>query len=197
MLSALARGRLTTLAGVLLLCTDTPTYRKLRLSLPVSDARFGFAVALWRGITATLSCGAAVACMEGWSTTAMRTHVTALGVRNMLLAAALMAAASMCFTVAVGLTSAAAVLVIIALGPLITALLCRVILGAKLPAHTWAACIAGFAAVALVFAGSMEASSAVGCLVAVGCPLCFGAYLTLATHISCVRMRTQRQGATS
>jgi drug/metabolite transporter (DMT)-like permease len=183
-LSPLARGRLTTLLGVLLLCTDTPTYRCLRLRLPVSHQHYGFAVCVWRGTAAAVSCAVSVAWLDGWCADKIQAHIAALGARNLLLAAALMAAASLCFTVGVAWTSAANVLVIIALGPLTTAIMGRLILGIKLPTHSWVACVAGFASVALVFAGSMEAGQAAGCFMAAGCPLAFGAYLTLAT---CVR----------
>ena len=191
-LSPLARGRLITLAGVLLLCWDTPTYRKLRLRMPASHPRFGFAVSVWRGLSTAVACTFGVAWLDGWSVAASREHVRVLGPWKLLLATVLMAFSSLFFTVAVALTSAANVLVIVALGPLITALMCRAALGAKLPTHSWVACVCGFLSVAVVFLGSMEAGSAVGCLVAAGCPLCFGAYLTLAT---CVRTR-QRTVAT-
>jgi drug/metabolite transporter (DMT)-like permease len=187
-LSPLARGRLTTLMGVLLLCTDTPTYRCLRLRLPVAHPHFGIAVCVWRGSTAAVSCAVSVAWLDDWSVVKLRAHLAALGTRNLLLASVLMAAASLAFTVGVAWTSAANVLVIIALGPLITAVMCRAILGIKLPMHSWVACVAGFASVALVFAGSMQAGQAAGCFMAAGCPLAFGAFLTLSTCVRCARV---------
>ena len=180
-LSPLARGRLITLAGALLLCIDTPTFRLLRLNgLPRDSPLFGFGVAVWRGAVG-VAVYALNAAWHAGSLAALRGQLQQLGVPVLGATAVLLAASQFAFTVGVALTSAANVLVLIALGPLVTALMCRAFLGALLPLHSWIACVAGFLSVALVFAGSMDASSLAGCFVAAGCPLTFGAYLTLST----------------
>ena len=181
-LSPLARGRLITLAGALLLCVDTPTFRLLRLhGLPRDSPLFGLGVAVWRGAVGVAVYALNAAWHAGWSPAALRAQLQQLGLPVLAATAGLLAASQFAFTVGVALTSAANVLVLIALGPLVTALMCRAFLGALLPLHSWVACVCGFLSVALVFAGSMDASSLAGCFVAAGCPLTFGAYLTLST----------------
>lgn len=208
-LSPLARGRLVTLAGVLLYCTDTPSYRLLRLSLPRDDPSFGFAVAVWRGAMAVWTTALFVLYLEApplaqhapltpaslaaWAAATWRSlqsHVRLLGWRKMLLGACLLASSSICFTLGIARTRVTNVLVIIALTPLLTALLCRTVLGKRLQPHTWAACFCGFASVALVFLSSARAdkpvaatgaSDVLNCFIAAGAPLSFASFLTLAT----------------
>jgi len=109
----------------------------------------------------------------------------------MLLGSCLLASSSICFTLGIARTRVTNVLVIIALTPLLTALLCRTILGKRLQPHTWAACACGFASVALVFFSSAQgeapvaatgASDVLNCAIAAGAPLSFASFLTLATH---------------
>ena len=195
-LSPLARGRVISIVGVLLLCWDTPTYRLLRVRLPSEHPRFGFAVCVWRGFSAAVACCFFALALDGWSVAKLRVSVAALGAPKLLGGAALMAISSLTFTVAVALTSAANVLVIIALGPLITALLSRAFLRTQLATHTWAACVAGFLAVALVFAGSMQGGQTLGCVLAAGCPLFFGSYLVLSACVPRLRAPRCFNGAT-
>jgi len=181
-LSPLARGRLITLAGALLLCVDTPVLRVIRLNgLQPGSAMFGFGVAMWRGGVG-VGVYALNAAWHAGSLPALREQTLALGAPCLAAVAALLAVSQFAFTVGVTLTSAANVLVLIALGPLVAALLGRVFLSALLPLHSWIACAAGFLSVALVFAGSMDAGGLAGCFVAAFCPLTFAAYLTLSTH---------------
>ena len=179
-LSPLARGRLVTLAGAVLLCLDTPSYRRLRLSLPPDSPHFPFAVAVWRGWTGTLTCAIAAFALDGWSVSALREYLGALGVAAMLAGGGLQALSNITFTTGVALTTATNVLVMISCGPLMTALCCRVVLGAVLSRHTLFACAAGFLSVALVFAGSLDGRQLGGCAIAACCPLCFAIYLTMA-----------------
>lgn len=79
-----------------------------------------------------------------------------------------------CFMVALTLTTVANVLVTMALGPLMTALLARVALGARLPVRTWGAI--AVAALGIGWMYGQEFSSAdsrhlLGTLVALGVPL--------------------------
>lgn len=181
MLSPLNKGRVTCLCAVLLLCLDTPTYRLLRLSLPPSSPDFGFAVTLWRGVIGVVACSALCVLADGGAAP-FAEHLRAIGWHDGILGTVLLSVCSVCFTVAVARTSAANVLVFLALGPLLTALLSRFIYGLHLPRHTWVACVAGFLCVALVFAGSFSAgpSEIGGCMLAAAVPLLFGLFLTLA-----------------
>ncbi len=78
------------------------------------------------------------------------------------------------FMVALTLTGVARVLVTMALGPLLTALLARVVTGHRLPPRTWAAIVLGGLGMAWMFAGQAGAADApgawLGSLVALGVP---------------------------
>ncbi len=79
-----------------------------------------------------------------------------------------------CFMVALTLTTVANVLVTMALGPLITALLARLTLGARLPLRTWWAIAVAGAGIAWMYGqefSSGDARHLLGTLVALGVPL--------------------------
>jgi drug/metabolite transporter (DMT)-like permease len=79
-----------------------------------------------------------------------------------------------CFMVAITLTTVANVLVTMALGPLMTALLARVTLGHRLPTRTWAAIGAAGAGIAWMYGRELagaELRHLLGTLVALGVPL--------------------------
>ena len=170
-----------TLAGVLLLCLDAPTYRLVQLRTPAGTAAFGYAFAVYRGFAAFWFACATSLGAEGGSAHAARHQVALLGTWRLLLGGVLLGASSVAFTLALSLTSVANLLVINAACPLVAALLGRLLLGAELPRHTWGACVVGFVSVAVVFAGSLSASAGGlgGLLVAAGCPLAFSSFLTL------------------
>ena len=83
------------------------------------------------------------------------------------------------FMVALTMTGVARVLVTMALGPLLTALIARVVTGHRLPARTWAAIVVGGLGMAWMFVGQLglgagDAKSAtqwLGSIVALGVPM--------------------------
>jgi drug/metabolite transporter (DMT)-like permease len=79
------------------------------------------------------------------------------------------------FMVALTLTSVARVLVTLALGPLLTALLARVVTGHRLPGRTWAAIAVAGAGMAWMFGGQIGADAGgagwLGSVVALGVPI--------------------------
>jgi len=96
--------------------------------------------------------------------------------------AVLFATCNLCFTRAVQMTAAANVLVVISVGPMITALLARVFLKESIPWRTVTAIVVCFVAILVVFVGELEADSdedAVVGLVLVGerLPACLPAWL--------------------
>lgn len=179
----LLRGRLLALLAVLVTSFDTPTYRVLRLSLPQDSPSFGFAVALWGGWIGGVGCLALCLHTDG-SWAALVEHIRELGAKHIALGTSLLGSSILVFTLALAQTTAANVLVLLALScvrhfplschkrpvlscptptyawqrrPLVTALLGRAVLGPPpLSAHTWAACVAGLVATVLVFYGSLD-----------------------------------------
>jgi len=83
------------------------------------------------------------------------------------------AVASISFVIALGLTSVATTLVIIATSPLFAALLGWVILGEEVSGRTWATMILAVAGVGLMVAGSFSDFSLIGVLVAFIIPVVF------------------------
>jgi drug/metabolite transporter (DMT)-like permease len=75
------------------------------------------------------------------------------------------------FMVALTLTSVANVLVTMALGPFLTALLARVFIGHRIPVRTWVAIAVAGAGVAWMYGSQVEAGQLAGTLVALCVPL--------------------------
>lgn len=95
------------------------------------------------------------------------------------------------FMVALTMTGVARVLVTMALGPLLTALLARVVTGHRLPARTWVAIVAAGAGMAWMFAGQLGGAASgrewLGSLIALGVPMAAAVNWT-------VVQRSQAQG---
>ena len=95
------------------------------------------------------------------------------------------------FMVALTMTGVARVLVTMAVAPLLTALLSRVVTGHRLPARTWTAIVVGGAGMAWMFAGQLggavSAREWMGSLVALGVPCAAAVQWTVA-------QRSQAQG---
>lgn len=87
------------------------------------------------------------------------------------------------FMLALTLTSVANVLVTMALGPMLTAILARVFLGRRLPARTWAAIGLAGLGIAWMFGAELGRGGAMlGMLVACAVPLAGATNLTLLEH---------------
>ena len=94
------------------------------------------------------------------------------------------------FMVALTMTGVARVLVTMALGPLLTALIARVVTGHRLPARTWAAIVVGGIGMAWMFVGQLglgagDAKSAtqwLGSIVALGVPMAAAVNWTVVQH---------------
>ncbi len=76
-----------------------------------------------------------------------------------------------CFMLALTLTSVANVLITLALGPLLTALIARLGLGHRLPARTWGAILLAGLGIGWIYGGQIESGGWTGILVAAGVPL--------------------------
>lgn len=99
------------------------------------------------------------------------------------------------FMIALTLTSVANVLVIMALGPLVTALFARALLGHRLPNRTWAAIVVAGIGIAWMYARQIGAGvSLVGSLVALAIPLAGAINFTTLQHAAHRRLSTERNG---
>jgi drug/metabolite transporter (DMT)-like permease len=83
------------------------------------------------------------------------------------------------FMVALTLTSVANVLVTMAIGPFLTALIARVFIGHRIPARTWAAILVAGAGIAYMYGMEVEGGGLAGTLVALCVPLAGGVNWTI------------------
>ena len=134
------------------------------------DSARSFEVTFWRSFFTALSLAVGLLAWRGrglW--TSLRD-----GGRWLWLSGICWAVMFTAFMLALTLTSVAYVLVTMALGPLLTALLARVVTGHRLPPRTWAAIVLGGLGMAWMFAGQAGAADApgawLGSLVALGVP---------------------------
>jgi drug/metabolite transporter (DMT)-like permease len=75
------------------------------------------------------------------------------------------------FMVALTLTSVANVLVTMALGPFLTALIARIFIGHRIPGRTWAAIVVAGAGIAYMYGSQIEGGQLAGTLVALCVPI--------------------------
>ena len=75
------------------------------------------------------------------------------------------------YMMALMMTSVANVLVTMAIGPLLTALIARVFIGQKIPLRTWVAIMVAGIGIAWMFAAQLQGGQLLGTLVALGVPL--------------------------
>ncbi|MCP4339210.1 MAG: DMT family transporter, partial [Desulfobulbaceae bacterium] len=148
------------------------------------DSTFSFEVNFWRSAFNALALAVALTLMRGpglW--------------RRLLRSPKIIWISGICwsimftaFMLAITLTTVANVLIVMALGPLVTALLARLFLHHRLPAVTWLAIvIAGLGIVWMFLHESDGTLSVVGSLVALAVPLAAAVNFTLMQHVSLVK----------
>ena len=87
------------------------------------------------------------------------------------------------FMVALTMTTVANVLVTLALGPFVTALMARIFIGHQIPARTWVAIVLASAGIAWMYGGQMDLGSQLpGTLVALMVPLAAACNWTVVQH---------------
>jgi drug/metabolite transporter (DMT)-like permease len=146
------------------------------------DHAAGFEITFWRSL-------ACVICVAGWLVATERggwvAAITRTGLPG-LVSGLTWAVMFTCFMVALTLTTVAKTLVVMALAPLLTALLARAVLGERIAMRTWLAIlVAGGGIVWMVLDGlQQDGGSLFGMLVAAGVPL--------ASAINLVNMKRQQ-----
>ncbi len=88
------------------------------------------------------------------------------------------------FMVALTLTSVANVLVTMALGPFLTALISRVFIGNRIPARTWAAILVAGGGIAWMYGAQLQGGQLAGTLVALCVPIASGVNWTVTQRSS-------------
>ena len=146
------------------------------------DAARSFEVTFWRSLSCVISLAALLGWLRGplplWR--ALRSGGTTLWLSGLCWTVMFTA-----FMLALTLTTVANVLVTMALGPLMTALFSRVVLGHRLAARTWVAIVVAGIGIAWMYAlefSSAEATHLLGTAVALAVPLAAAINWTVLHH---------------
>jgi drug/metabolite transporter (DMT)-like permease len=146
------------------------------------DSAKSFEVTFWR----SFFCAAAMIAWFVWSEGLKGSvaHVRASGWAGVI-AGACWATMFTCFMVALTMTSTANTVIVMALAPLITALLSWIVLKSPIPARTWIAITIAIVGMAIMFGSALEGKSgaAAGMLVAFGVPLASAVNLVVMKRI--------------
>lgn len=161
-----ARGLLVVGAGVVLLSPDGLLVRLVQADAP--------SLLVWRG--ALLAAALAGLLLRHGPSRAVAS-VRAIG-RAGGLAAVLFAASNVCFVLAIGMTTVAMTLVILATGPLFAALFSRVLLRERAPARTYVAMAVAIAGILVAVRPAGDGGRIVGDLFALGAAGTFAGQLT-------------------
>lgn len=126
-----------------------------------------FEITFWRSAFTALSLAVILPAWQGWGVwRCMATSGRTLWVSGVCWAGMFTA-----FMVALALTSVANVLITLAAGPLLTALVSRLFFGQRLARPTWGAILVAGAGIAWMFARQLGEGGWLGSLVALGAPL--------------------------
>ena len=135
---------------------------------PELQAQGRFEITFWRSVFAAIFVGGFLLVRRDFVGSLRRSGIAGL------MSGAMWAVMFTCFMLALTLTSTANTLIVLAVGPLTTALLARAVLKAPIPPRTWAAIAIAMVGIGAMFADSLriEARAAVlGMLIAFATPL--------------------------
>lgn len=138
-----------------------------------------FELTFWRSFSTVLALAAVLPVFQGRAVFGRIWH----GGRAFWLSAVCWGVMFTAFMVALTLTTVANVLLTLALGPFMTALLARVFIGHRIPARTWAAIALAGVGIAWMYGGQLKSGgSLAGTLVALLVPLASACNWTVAQH---------------
>lgn len=178
-LSTHAYGLMLTVTGVLILCPDT-----LLIRLIQAEGGSQWTIAFWRGVLTAAGLMAFYRLAEGRG--AMRAFFRVD--RWVLLASLTMAIQATAFILSVANTSVANTLVIIATGPLFTALFAWAFLNEKPPARTWLTIAAAFTGMLVIFYHDLGSVHLLGDLLALVTAVGLGVTFVIVRHRKAVNM---------
>ncbi|MGA8261781.1 MAG: DMT family transporter [Arenicellales bacterium] len=168
-----------TIVGVLILCPDT-----LLIRLAQAQGLDQWTIAFWRGILTALGLLAFYRILEGKGSLREGLRMD----RWMLLAAAVMALQALAFVLSVMNTSVADTLVIIATGPLFTALFAWLFLKERPPLRTWVTIATAFTGMLVIFHHDVSSAALYGDSLALASAMGLGGMFVIIRHHKAVNM---------
>lgn len=178
-LSTHAYGLLVTVAGVLLLCPDT-----LLIRLIQAEGASEWSIVFWRGTLASLGLTVFYRLAEGPGSLKRFFRVD----RWVIAAALTMAIQALAFVLSVANTSVANTLIIVATGPLFTALFAWLFLNERPPLRTWMTIAAAFAGMLVIFYHDLGSVSLLGDVLALVTAAGLGVTFVILRHRKAVNM---------
>ena len=137
-----------------------------------------FEVTFWRSLFAALSLLLLLPIFQGWSVfLKIRQAGAALWMSGVCWAVMFTA-----YMVAFTLTTVGNVLVTLAVGPLLTAIVARVLIGYRVAPRTWIAILVAGTGIAYMFASQVGSASLAGSLVALSIPIAAAVNWTISQH---------------
>lgn len=170
------KGLLLTTLGVLVLTPDSLLVRLAGLE--------PFSLLVWRGVLQALGILAILALLHQGR---IQEQIRSIG-RCGILLAIVFTGSTLFFILALTHTAVADVLIIIAVAPLVAALLSRSFLGEAVPLRTWLAIAGTLLGIGLLVMEDLGSGSLWGDFAAFCCAVCIGASLTITRHGRAVSM---------
>lgn len=170
------KGLLLTTLGVLVLTPDSLLVRLAGLE--------PFSLLVWRGVLQALGILAILALLHQGRVLAQIRSIGRCGI----LLAVVFTGSTLFFILALTHTAVADVLIIIAVAPLVAALLSRSFLGEAVPLRTWLAIAGTLLGIGLLVVEDLGSGSLWGDFAAFCCAVCIGASLTITRHGRAVSM---------
>lgn len=178
-LSTHAYGFLVTVLGVLILCPDT-----LLIRLVQAEGGSQWTIAFWRGVLTCVGLVAFYRVAEGRGSLERFFHID----RWVIAAAVTMGGQALAFILSVANTSVANTLIIVATGPLFTALFAWAFLGERPPLRTWFTIAAAFAGMLVIFYHDLGSVSLLGDALALVTAAGLGVTFVIVRHRKAVNM---------
>ncbi|MFZ0485995.1 MAG: DMT family transporter [Arenicellales bacterium] len=173
------RGFVITVTGVLILCPDT-----LLIRLAEAQGLDQWTIAFWRGIFTSAGILVFYRCLHGKGALREGLRLDAW----MILAALLMAVQALAFVLSVANTAVANTLVIIATGPLFTALLAWLFTEERPPLRTWITIAAALLGMLVIFHHDLNSKGLFGDALALVSAIGLGGTFVIVRHRKAVNM---------
>ena len=142
------------------------------------DSARTFEVTFWRALFASISLLIILPLFQGRTVF----HKIRRGGAALWISGARWAVMFTAYMVAFTLTTVGNVLVTLSVGPLLTALVARVLIGYRVPLRTWAAIVVAGAGMAYMFSAQVGSASVLGSLVALSIPIAAAINWTISQH---------------